>query len=60
MRLVIQRVTRASVTVDQEIVGKIKKGFLVFVGIGASDYEAKADYIRSEVEALCAKYPIYE
>ena len=26
----------------------------------ASDYEAKADYIRSEVEALCAKYPIYE
>ena len=25
----------------------------------ASDYEAKADYIRGEVEALCAKYPIY-
>ena len=43
MRLVIQRVTRASVTVDQEVVGKIKKGFLVFVGIGASDDEAIAD-----------------
>ncbi|HPF19440.1 MAG: serine hydroxymethyltransferase [Eubacteriales bacterium] len=26
----------------------------------ASDFEAKADQIRSEVEALCAKYPIYE
>ena len=43
MRLVIQRVTRASVTVDQEVVGKIKKGFLVFVGIGASDDKAIAD-----------------
>ena len=43
MRLVIQRVTRASVTVDREVVGKIKKGFLVFVGIGASDDEAIAD-----------------
>ena len=43
MRLVIQRVTLASVTVDQEVVGKIKKGFLVFVGIGASDDEAIAD-----------------
>ena len=43
MRLVIQRVTCASVTVDQEVVGKIKKGFLVFVGISASDDEAIAD-----------------
>ncbi|MDD3864561.1 MAG: serine hydroxymethyltransferase, partial [Eubacteriales bacterium] len=26
----------------------------------ASDFETKADQIRSEVETLCAKYPIYE
>ena len=40
MRLVIQRVTHASVTVDQEVIGKIEKGFLVLMGVGASDDEA--------------------
>ena len=34
MRLVIQRVTHASVTVDQEVIGKIEKGFLVLAGCG--------------------------
>ena len=43
MRLVIQRVTHASVTVDQEVIGKIEKGFLVLMGVGASDDEAMAD-----------------
>ena len=37
MRLVIQRVTHASVTVDQEVIGKIEKGFLLLMGVGASD-----------------------
>lgn len=43
MRFVIQRVTHASVTVDQEVIGKIEKGFLVLMGVGASDDEAMAD-----------------
>lgn len=47
MRLVIQRVTGASVTVDQEVVGKIGKGFLVLIGIGEFDDEAVVDkYIK--------------
>lgn len=43
MKFVIQRVTRAQVTVDGEVVGKIGKGFLVLVGIGKEDSEAIAD-----------------
>ena len=37
MRLVIQRVNHASVTIDGSIVGSIEKGLLVFLGIGADD-----------------------
>ena len=39
MRLVIQRVTRASVKVDDEIVGEIERGLLVFAGIEDADSE---------------------
>lgn len=37
MKLVIQRVNHASVTIDGSIVGSIEKGLLVFLGIGADD-----------------------
>jgi len=37
MKLVIQRVKRASVCVDEEIVGEIGKGLLVFLGISKTD-----------------------
>lgn len=40
MRLVIQRVTRASVSVSGEVVGAIGRGFLVLLGVGAEDTEA--------------------
>ncbi len=43
MKLVIQRVSHASVTVEDQVVGKIGKGFLVLVGVGASDTKAVAD-----------------
>lgn len=43
MKLVIQRVNYAEVRVDKEIVGKIGKGFLVFVGIGKNDTREIAD-----------------
>mgnify|MGYP001547843974 CR=1 FL=1 len=37
MRAVIQRVARATVTVDQQVVGEIEQGLLVFVGVGHED-----------------------
>lgn len=43
MRFVIQRVGRASVTIDHEIRGSIEKGFLVLIGIGGGDDEQIAD-----------------
>lgn len=47
MKLVIQRVTEASVEVDGEVIGSIGKGFLVLIGVGAGDIEKIADfYIR--------------
>ncbi len=43
MKFVIQRVTRAQVSVNNEVIGKIGKGFLVLVGIGKADDEKIAD-----------------
>ena len=43
MKLLIQRVNHSEVTVDSQIVGKIGKGFLVFVGVGHDDTRAIAD-----------------
>ena len=43
MKFVIQRVSRASVSVDGAVIGKINKGFLVLIGIGAEDGKKEAD-----------------
>ena len=43
MRFVIQRVQRASVTVDNEVIGKIDRGYMVLIGVCDSDDEAVAD-----------------
>ena len=43
MRFVIQRVRHASVTIDGEVRGKIGKGFMVLIGIGADDTREIAD-----------------
>ena len=37
MKFVIQRVQHASVTVDNEVIGKIGKGFLVLIGVSEED-----------------------
>ncbi|MFI3214748.1 MAG: D-aminoacyl-tRNA deacylase [Eubacteriales bacterium] len=43
MKFVIQRVTSANVTVEDEVIGKIGNGFLVLIGVADSDTEAIAD-----------------
>ncbi|MGN0589248.1 MAG: D-aminoacyl-tRNA deacylase [Ruminiclostridium sp.] len=43
MRFLIQRVTKASVKVDNEITGEIGKGFLVFIGVSNEDTKEIAD-----------------
>lgn len=43
MKLVIQRVKEASVSVDQEVVGKIGHGFMVLLGVSQTDTEEIAD-----------------
>ena len=43
MRFVIQRVKHASVTVENEVVGKIGRGYMVLVGVCNEDTEAVAD-----------------
>ena len=50
MRFVIQRVTHASVTVENEVIGAIDKGFLVLVGVSGTDTTATADKM---VKKLC-------
>ena len=51
MKFVIQKVRQASVSVEGNCVGKIQKGFLVFVGIGKEDTKEIADqYIKKMVQ----------
>lgn len=50
MKIVVQRVKEAKVEVDNEIVGKIEKGFLVLIGITHTDTKENADYL---VKKLC-------
>lgn len=48
----MQRVTRAQVTVDDEIVGKIERGLVVLLGVAHDDTKADADYLASKIVSL--------
>jgi D-tyrosyl-tRNA(Tyr) deacylase len=50
MRLVVQRVKNAKVTVDNRVTGKINEGFLVLLGVTHSDTKETADFL---VKKLC-------
>ena len=52
MRAVIQRVKRASVTVDEKEISKIEAGLLVFLGIGQDDTEIDLKYMVDKILGL--------
>ena len=52
MRAVVQRVTRAKVTVGGEIVGEIGTGLVVLLGVAISDTARDADYLAEKIVAL--------
>lgn len=52
MRAVVQRVSRASVTVEGRVIGEIGPGLLVLVGVSESDTEADADYLAGKIAGL--------
>jgi D-aminoacyl-tRNA deacylase len=52
MRLVLQRVSQASVTVSESTVGTIRTGIVVLLGISRSDTTADADYLLDKVLGL--------
>ena len=52
MRAVIQRVKSSSVTVGDELVGKIGKGLLVLLGVATSDKTDDAKYLADKIVNL--------
>jgi D-aminoacyl-tRNA deacylase len=52
MRVVVQRVTRARVTVGNQVAGDIGRGLLVLLGIANEDTEADADYLATKIIGL--------
>lgn len=52
MKFVIQRVTQASVTVNQKVIGSIKQGFLVLIGVGEDDTTEIADKLVKKLIGL--------
>ena len=52
MRVVIQRVANASVTVEAKVVAEIQKGLLVFVGIEEADSQEDLDWLVTKITQL--------
>jgi D-tyrosyl-tRNA(Tyr) deacylase len=52
MRLLIQRVSQASVTVDGTTISKIGNGLLILVGVGHNDGEAEATFLSEKAANL--------
>jgi len=52
MRAVVQRVTRARVTVDEETVGEIGNGLVVLLGVARDDAPEDATYLAEKIAAL--------
>jgi D-tyrosyl-tRNA(Tyr) deacylase len=56
MKIVLQRVSKASVTVDGEVIAAIGRGLLILLGVGPADTKAEADILAEK----CANLRIFE
>lgn len=52
MRAVIQRVSQASVTINEQVIGKIDKGYMILLGIHEEDTQEDADYLIRKIPLL--------
>ena len=52
MKLVIQRVKNASVTIDNELFSSIEQGYLILFGVEKGDTKAQADWLANKVSVL--------
>jgi D-tyrosyl-tRNA(Tyr) deacylase len=52
VRVVLQRVKQASVTIDDQVVGAIKRGYLLLVAVRDTDTEADIDYLVHKITNL--------
>ncbi|HXY04764.1 MAG TPA: D-aminoacyl-tRNA deacylase [Terriglobales bacterium] len=52
MRAVVQRVSRAQVSVNDQIVGRIERGLLVLLGVSREDSEKDVDYLADKITGL--------
>jgi len=52
MRTVTQRVRKASVTVNDEVVGAIDQGLLILIGVGPDDTEAEAQWLANKIAVM--------
>jgi len=52
MKLVVQRVTEASCTVDDKITGKIGRGYMVLVGLGLTDKEETVEKMAVKLSKM--------
>lgn len=52
MKFVIQKVSRASVTVEEKVIGKISRGFLVLIGVSEDDTKEIADKLVKKLLGL--------
>ena len=52
MKVLLQRVTKAFVTVGDEVVGQIGRGLVVFIGVAQEDTQRDADYLADKIVNL--------
>ena len=52
MKVVLQKVTSASVTIEEKVVSEIKQGFMLLVGVKTGDTEADADYLANKISKM--------